>query len=237
MVGEGGQAGDLGVAGAQRVGEFPRPANAGEGKPPPPGEAGTVARHQAGREIWFVGQRQIGRPRAIADHRVGPRQAGGERFPERPGRQQAAIAEALIMVDHQQAHGMDQAGVLIAVVHQNQVGVAGLDGAGAGGAVASDPGFPGGGQQQGFVTDVGGVVAGRINPVRSAQPAAIPAAQHGDAAAGDLQLTRQVEHQWRLTGAAGDQIADAHHRQVRAIWSDPGPPDQRAGAQQAGGGA
>ena len=60
MVGEGGQAGDLGVAGAQRVGEFPRPPDAGEGETPPPGETVAIARPKRAAKYGLSGSGKSG---------------------------------------------------------------------------------------------------------------------------------------------------------------------------------
>ena len=100
----------------------------------------------------------------------------------------------------------------------------------AGGAVASDPGFPAAADSRASsptsALSRGGST--RCGP-RNRPP---PAAQHG-AAAGDLQLTRQVEHQWRLTGRRRPN-ADAHHRQVRAIETQAGPARRRATGRRRG---
>ncbi len=103
------------------------------------------------------------------------------------------------------------------VIEQDRAGPGRDRGPDTGSSVAGDPTRCTRREQQRLVADRHRVMADGIDPNRPAQPAAITSGNyvHRDAAlqepGGECQRDR------RLAGAAGDEIADTHHRDRRAV--------------------
>ena len=108
-------------------------------------------------------------------HRVGAGEAGGDPLAQRPRRQQAAIAEAVGGVDHDQRQILGDGRVLEAVIEHDRPRAALDSGPHSGGAVAGHPARRRGRRQQRLVADRGGIVDRGIDPHRPGQASAIAA--------------------------------------------------------------
>ena len=133
-------------------------------------------------------RRQAGAVLAEQHHGVGAGDAVDCRLAQRARRHDAAIAEAIGAVDHEQRQILDEARVLEAVIHDETIGAGLAGGARGGGAVARHPYRRGARQQQRLVADLARRVARRIDPDRTGRGAAIAAAQDR-AAAGRARST------------------------------------------------
>ena len=150
------------------------------------------------------------------DHRgAAARGGGGHRLAQRPGRDDAAIAEAEGPVDDQQREVLLQRRVLQPVIHDDGLRPGRHRRPRPGAAIGRDPGRPLGRQQQRFVAHRLAVMRHRIHLHRPLQPAAIAAQQemHGDAAIG--QPLPEIERDGGLAGAARGRVAAADHRHRR----------------------
>ena len=101
VVGKGLRDDQLSAEPAQRGEEFCRAANAGEGDEARAGEALSVLRLKRGPQHRADRVMQLGRPRAVADQHdsVGAGEPDRDWFAQRPGRDHAAVTEAVIGID------------------------------------------------------------------------------------------------------------------------------------------
>ncbi len=177
-----------------------------------------------------TGRRGLERAVADQDDGIGPGEATGDRFAQRPGRNASAITETLAGVDDQQGDVFDQGGVLKAVVHQHQSGAGIRRRDGAGDPVAGDDGRQVAREQQRLVAHIRNAVARAIDPQRPAPLAGIAAGE--DVRMHLLQQGRQRQHCRRFAGAAGNQIADADDRNIDPPWPAELVPQPTAGGEQ-----
>jgi len=150
-------------------------------------------------------------------HRVGAAQATAKVLAQWTGRDYPPIAEAEGGVNDYQPERLGNRRILEPVIKQDRAGARGDGSADAGSTVAGNPARCAHRQQQRLIADGKRVVAAGIDPNRPAQPAAITPRHdvHRDAA--PREPSGECQHNRRFTGAAGNEIADAHHRDRRAI--------------------
>ncbi len=204
----------------QRVGEFRRPANPREGEHPRARDArrdGGVGREPRGES--GPGQRFAQSP-ALADHdnEVGRRQLRRQRRAQRPGGRAKAIASAVIRVDDENGEVRVEAPAMQPVVQNQHAGAERLREARRRRAVGADDGWRHARQQQGFVSDIARVVAGRIDDERGGAP--VPAAMAARQKKGALAPFQQhrAERQRRRGLAVSTQRHPANRdgRNIRA---------------------
>ena len=136
-------------------------------------------------------------------------------------------------IDDEERQGLGDRGVLKSVIEHDHLRSRRDCGADAVGSVARHPARRARGEQQRLVADRCGIVAGRVDPHRSAEAAAVTARHdvHRNAARDEVRGQRQRDR--GLAGAARDQIADAHHRNRRAIGAGKSLPQPSRGLQPA----
>ncbi len=110
--------------------------------------------------------------RTIASARAKP---VPDRFAQRPGRYQAAVAEPVFGVDDEERQVLRDPRVLKPVIEHDDLGAGRRGGAAPGGPVTRDPARPASRQQQRLVADGKSIVTGRIDPHRPGEPPAIAA--------------------------------------------------------------
>ncbi len=136
---------------------------------------------------------------------------GEQRRAQRAGGEDAAVAEAAVAVDHDQADVLGNRRVLETIIHQDHGRALRLRQRDAVGAITRDHDRHRAGQHQRLVADIIGAVPRGIDPDRAAQPSAITAAEHDRRLAEIAQQLGQRQHRRRLAGAADVIIADADH--------------------------
>ena len=224
MIWEGREVDQLAAGGGQGLLDLPRLGDPGEAdlRPFRHGGGRFQTRDQHGGVAELGQELQIGLlhlDRQQHDHRVGARQAHLQRFAHGAGWEDAAVAEgplavAGLAVDHDQRQGLADRGVLVPVVHDDDLRPGPRGSAGPGDAIDRDPHREVLGQHQWLVADVGGGVASGIDLRRPFQLAAIAARQavSRDAALGQGQ--QQFADNRRLARPAHGDVADADHRRA-----------------------
>jgi hypothetical protein len=141
----------------------------------------------------------------------------GAALAQRACRDHPSVPEAIHSIDDEERQGLGDPGVLKSVVEHDDLRSGRHCGADAVDSVARHPARRLRGKQERLVADRCGIVAARVDPHRSAEAAAVTTRHemHRDAARDEGPGQRQCHR--GLAGAAGDQIADAHHWDRRAI--------------------
>ena len=219
--------------------EFFRRGDAGKGQDPPAGMRGDLRTGKEARpQDRQFGRQQIQRAglvRADQDRRLTAGGAGGDRFAQRPGRHDPAVAEAEGAVDRQQREGLLQGRVLQAVIHHQRLRSRRQGRARTGGTIGADPGGRDRREQQGLVADkTDGIVP--VYPMHAARRPAIAAQKHvhGDASCG--QPGGDIERQGSFARAADRDVAAADHRHRRPPARLRHPPRGAGGDDRANGG-
>ena len=170
------------------------------------------------------GHQQHDRVRAV--------QARRQRLAHRADRKHAAVSErpfavSGLAVDHDQGQGLSQRRVLVAVVHDHDLGARRGGGPGAGDAVAGDPEWRILGQHQRLVADVAGGMAVRIHPQRPGEASPVATRQAVRGQAPGREPMQQLADDRRLACAAQGQVADADHRRAGIGRCGAGDPPSR----------
>ena len=166
---------------------------------------------------------------------MGVAQLRRQRGPQRAGGHDQAVADAGTGVDGDEDEILFEAGILQAVIHDDEVDPFGGETRRAGGAVVGEYRRSAGGEQRRLVAETGGVTVG-INHDRTDLAAAIAAGEEArpiPPAPGDPGKGKGGR---RLAGAADDEVADADDRDRRAKGRPAGHPPSRRSAPQAPGG-
>ena len=151
---------------------------------------------------------------ACADdnQRIGAGELRRQRRAQRPRGKHPAIAETAVAVDDDQRRVLGDRRILKAVIHQDHAGVARPRQRRALDAVARHHHGDRARHHQRLVADVGGGVMQRIDVDRTAQAAAIAAAQHHRCFIHFPQQPHQGKGRRRLAGAADMVVSDAQDR-------------------------
>ena len=126
-----------------------------------------------------IGERpRIDPPLAGADHHHGTRarQSRRDGFAQRPGRDHAAIADAVAAIDHHQRDIVRERRILEPVIEQQQIGAGSDRRTRRRNAIRADPARRCGSEQQRLIADLARAVARRIDLQRAGEAAAITAA-------------------------------------------------------------
>ena len=172
MIGKPAKARHLGADFVQGSGEFRRASDPGEGEHPRArdarrgGGARREPRGESGLGQWFA------QPPALANHdnQLRRRQLRRQWRPQWPGGRTKAVASAIIRVDDEDGEVRVEAPAVQPVVQNQRAGAEPSREARRRRAVGADDGRRHARQQQGFVSDIARVVAGRIDDERRGAP-------------------------------------------------------------------
>ena len=228
MVGEGARAGEPRAVLRQRRVEFLRIGDAGKADHRQYAEPARIAarrharlQHRLVRRLEALGERRGLAAVADQEQRVGARHLLVERRPQGTGRHDEPIAEPGRGIDHDQAEILGELRVLEAVIHDDDRGVGAFDQSCARRAVRRHHGRRVRGKQQRLVADLRRALA-LGDQHRALRLAAIAAGEKRRALARFLQHFGDGNGRRGLAAAAGGEIADADHRQPRAVRRDAG---------------
>ena len=170
------------------------------------------------RDQRRVGRSQVGRQHQ--DDRVGPGEPGGQRLAHWAGREDGSVAEwplavPGLAVDDDQRQRLFHRGILVAVVHDDDLGSCRPCGSGAGGPIPRPTAGPVARHPQRLVAHLGGDVPRWIDPRRAWQASAVAPGEDvgGEPLCG--QPLGQRAHHRRLAGSAKGEVADTDHRDAR----------------------